>query len=130
METTPEGYRLPDLIRCRGNRAARRRTRRIPANRRIAKNRIAFYTAPSGWRSRLMPIYEYQCGDCGHAFEHFHRSSTDAAPSRCPACGGSRVERKMSVISAPPQAGPAQKCPMPAAGACSGCCNTGGTCPL
>ncbi|MBN1488528.1 MAG: zinc ribbon domain-containing protein [Phycisphaerae bacterium] len=77
-----------------------------------------------------MPIYEYHCGGCGHVFEHFHRSSSDAAPARCPACDGRQVERKMSVISAPPQAGAAKGCPMPAAGACSGCCNAGGTCPL
>ena len=33
-----------------------------------------------------MPIYEYQCDDCGHQFEQRQRMS-DAPVRKCPECG-------------------------------------------
>lgn len=39
-----------------------------------------------------MPTYDYQCDDCGHAFEKFQ--SITARPLRkCPTCGKSKVRR-------------------------------------
>lgn len=34
-----------------------------------------------------MPLYEYECNDCGHRFERIQRFS-DPLASTCPACGG------------------------------------------
>ena len=34
-----------------------------------------------------MPMYEYGCTECGHAFESYRRASERAAPIRCPGCG-------------------------------------------
>ena len=34
-----------------------------------------------------MPLYEYQCEDCGHRFERIQRFS-DPLASTCPVCGG------------------------------------------
>ena len=35
-----------------------------------------------------MPTYDYECSDCGHAFEEFQSMSADPV-SACPKCGGS-----------------------------------------
>ena len=34
-----------------------------------------------------MPTYEYECKDCGHAFELF-QSMTENHMEKCPQCGG------------------------------------------
>jgi len=34
-----------------------------------------------------MPTYDYECSDCGHAFEAFHSMSADPL-SVCPECDG------------------------------------------
>ena len=34
-----------------------------------------------------MPTYDYECSDCGHAFEAFHSMSAEPL-SECPECGG------------------------------------------
>jgi putative FmdB family regulatory protein len=34
-----------------------------------------------------MPTYEYECGQCGHRFEHFQGMS-EAPLTVCPECGG------------------------------------------
>ena len=41
-----------------------------------------------------MPIYEYTCAACGHAFEHWHAAMNEPAPA-CPECGGV-VRRRIS----------------------------------
>ena len=38
-------------------------------------------------RRLLMPTYDYQCKDCGHAFEA-QQAFTDDALTECPSCGG------------------------------------------
>ena len=45
-----------------------------------------------------MPIYEYQCGACGHQFEEWQQIS-DPPVDRCPECNKRKVERLMSVTS-------------------------------
>jgi putative FmdB family regulatory protein len=42
-----------------------------------------------------MPIFEYQCSDCGHRFEYLVLGSA-AAPT-CPECGAAELEKKVSV---------------------------------
>jgi len=34
-----------------------------------------------------MPTYDYECSDCGHAFEAFHSMSAEPL-SECPECDG------------------------------------------
>lgn len=41
-----------------------------------------------------MPIYEYECQDCGHRDDEFQHMA-DAPLDRCPACGG-RYARQVS----------------------------------
>ena len=43
-----------------------------------------------------MPIYEYACQDCGHAFETLVRSSTVPA---CPRCQSQQLEKQLSVFA-------------------------------
>lgn len=43
-----------------------------------------------------MPIYEYVCKQCDKRFEKLVRSSTTVA---CPSCGGSSLEKLLSVFA-------------------------------
>jgi putative FmdB family regulatory protein len=42
-----------------------------------------------------MPIYEFECAQCGHRFDRLQKLS-DPDPSTCPSCAASRVQRKLS----------------------------------
>ena len=42
-----------------------------------------------------MPIYEYQCTACRHVFDELVK--VDAPAPACPSCGGSDVERLISL---------------------------------
>lgn len=44
-----------------------------------------------------MPIYEYDCPDCGAMFEHLARRFDEPAPA-CPGCGSGRARRRISVV--------------------------------
>lgn len=41
-----------------------------------------------------MPLYEYECGGCGHRFERIQKFS-DAPITECPKCGGA-VQKLLS----------------------------------
>jgi putative FmdB family regulatory protein len=45
-----------------------------------------------------MPIYDFSCRDCGRAFDELVRAGTRV---QCPACGGARVERLLSLPARP-----------------------------
>lgn len=45
-----------------------------------------------------MPIYEFECRDCGHRFDHLQRLS-DADPRDCPSCGKPQLHRMVSAPS-------------------------------
>lgn len=45
-----------------------------------------------------MPIYEYVCEKCGHAFEHLARSYTAPAPV-CPKCNSEKTKKQFSTFS-------------------------------
>jgi putative FmdB family regulatory protein len=45
-----------------------------------------------------MPIYEYQCVECGEQFEKLVRSSAPADSVTCPKCGSKNVQKKLSVF--------------------------------
>ena len=42
-----------------------------------------------------MPIYEYECGACGHRLEVIQKMS-DAALTDCPGCGKSELKKLIS----------------------------------
>jgi putative FmdB family regulatory protein len=46
-----------------------------------------------------VPIYEFECEDCGNRFGEL--VAPQAAPPPCPACGSSRVHRRLSQFSPP-----------------------------
>jgi putative FmdB family regulatory protein len=45
-----------------------------------------------------MPIYEFECAQCGHRFDRLQKLS-DPDPSDCPSCTAPRVQRKVSAPS-------------------------------
>jgi len=45
-----------------------------------------------------MPIYEYECKDCGHQFEAI-RKITDGPPSACPVCGKDALQKRVSKVA-------------------------------
>ncbi len=45
-----------------------------------------------------MPLYEYQCETCDHAFERLVLSKRDESPD-CPECGAKKTKRLMSCAS-------------------------------
>ena len=42
-----------------------------------------------------MPLYEYECGACGHRFEIIQKFS-DGPPDTCPKCGKGPLQRQQS----------------------------------
>jgi putative FmdB family regulatory protein len=44
-----------------------------------------------------MPIYEYRCRECGHAFAELVRRA-DVPPPACPQCRAQDTEKLMSLI--------------------------------
>ncbi len=46
-----------------------------------------------------MPIFEYQCGECGHVTEFLERRDSSAG-HECEKCHGRNMSRVMSVFSA------------------------------
>ena len=44
-----------------------------------------------------MPLYDYQCTECNHIFEAFHKIA-DSGPSNCPECNGTNVRKAISAI--------------------------------
>lgn len=45
-----------------------------------------------------MPIYEYQCLECGEKFEKLVRSMNSPQEIECPKCGGRKVEKLLSAF--------------------------------
>lgn len=45
-----------------------------------------------------MPIYEYECKDCGHRFEALQKIS-DRPLTECPACGKREVSKLISAAA-------------------------------
>ena len=45
-----------------------------------------------------MPIYEYECGDCGERREFIQKFS-DSPKRKCPACGALKLKRLMSAAA-------------------------------
>ena len=74
-----------------------------------------------------MPIYEYICAGCDHAFELLLRASERA---KCPACGSRKLEKQWSTPAAHTSS-EEPACPARESGACgqshcpSGGCSLG-----
>jgi len=47
----------------------------------------------------VMPIYEYECLDCGERFELLQRMGEGSANLTCPQCGESRVTKQFSTFA-------------------------------
>ena len=47
-----------------------------------------------------MPIFEYQCDDCGNKFEKLVRRSAELNSAECPSCGHSHVTTQVSTFAA------------------------------
>jgi len=54
-----------------------------------------------------MPIYEFECGECGERFEGLVAAGTETAD--CPACGTGGARRRLSSFGLSRQPTPAQK---------------------
>jgi putative FmdB family regulatory protein len=46
-----------------------------------------------------MPIYEFECEECGARFEELVAAGVETAP--CPECGAERTRRLISAVSPP-----------------------------
>ena len=76
-----------------------------------------------------VPIYEYGCQACGHAFEQLVRSMDESHKAPCPECGSRKVERQMSVFAAR-QSGDIPACQRDfGAPPCAQCPGQGDRCP-
>jgi putative FmdB family regulatory protein len=47
----------------------------------------------------IMPLYEYQCRDCGHRFEVLQRMGEGSERVSCPECGQSQVDKQFSTFA-------------------------------
>jgi putative FmdB family regulatory protein len=65
-----------------------------------------------------MPVYEYVCQDCGHAFEALVFGSERP---HCPTCEGARLEKQFSTFATS-----AEEAPRPVPGPCGSCGDPGG----
>ncbi|MCP4246890.1 MAG: zinc ribbon domain-containing protein [bacterium] len=75
-----------------------------------------------------MPIYEYLCNACGHAFEELVRSASARDPVKCPECSSARTGRQMSTFAAHEGGAPASV--SMGGGPCGQCGDPNGRCPL
>jgi putative FmdB family regulatory protein len=48
-----------------------------------------------------MPLYEYQCSNCGDEFEKMVRFSEAEQNPTCPACGSLNTKKKLSSFASP-----------------------------
>ncbi|HSL23231.1 MAG TPA: zinc ribbon domain-containing protein [Vicinamibacterales bacterium] len=73
-----------------------------------------------------MPIFEYVCRDCGHAFETIVNGSREP---QCPSCNGQALDKQLSVfaVSSAPQARETQRT---APGGCGRCGDPHGPCAM
>ncbi len=47
-----------------------------------------------------MPIYEYQCQECGDEFELFVVNQRAADAATCPKCHSAKIQKKFSAFAA------------------------------
>lgn len=54
-----------------------------------------------------MPLYEYECLECGDQFEKLIRSPADASNLKCPECGSDHLAERFSSFASPGKPGAA-----------------------
>ena len=74
-----------------------------------------------------MPIYEYECNDCGTTQEVITRRG--ATPPPCATCGGNKVARKLSTFAVGTSSDPEAFCAKYPE-QCTSCAAAAGQCPL
>jgi len=47
-----------------------------------------------------MPLYEFDCQDCGEPFEELVLSANGLSDVSCPDCGSTQVKKKLSTFAA------------------------------
>jgi putative FmdB family regulatory protein len=62
-----------------------------------------------------MPIFEYQCNDCGYIFDELVLPGQASKIKNCPSCGSKKFKKKISTFL---KSGNCQSCSI-----CSGCKN-------
>ncbi len=65
-----------------------------------------------------MPLYEYQCEECGDRFERLVSLRESARGGKCPKCGSGSVRRLMSVFATAGGKSEASECPTCPTGVC------------
>ena len=70
-----------------------------------------------------MPLYEYQCTQCGYRFEQLVGSNSKG-PETCPSCSAPAPEKQFSAFAVGASSGASA----PAPKNCGGCCSAG-SCP-
>jgi len=73
-----------------------------------------------------VPIYEYRCRACGHAFEKLVYGGGGPAVA-CPGCASGEVTRTLSIFGVKAGAGPVAST-VPSGGGAGGCCGGGCGC--
>ncbi len=71
-----------------------------------------------------MPMYEYECRDCGQVIEQLRKMDEADSELACPHCGSKNTVRKHSVFNA----GPSESAGSSGSSACDQCCPYGGNC--
>ncbi len=66
-----------------------------------------------------MPIYEFECEDCGQPFEELVFSSSAIREVVCPTCQSSQVEKKISTFAAKVSGGSAYSFSSSSAASCN-----------
>ena len=72
-----------------------------------------------------MPIYEYQCGKCGHVTEALRPMAEADGPMACEKCGSAKTKRRQSEFAAGASKSGAPSIPM---GGCGRCGDPNGPC--
>jgi putative FmdB family regulatory protein len=72
-----------------------------------------------------MPLFEFQCEDCGTKFEKLVRRAGETADVECPSCGDRHVTEQLSTFAAHAN-GSSKEAAMPSCG--SGMCGMPGMC--
>ena len=78
-----------------------------------------------------MPIYEYQCEDCGSKFEKLVRRTSESNSQECPSCGKNHLAMELSTFAAHANGSPSSFTPAAnhMGGGCpAGMCQTPGLC--
>lgn len=52
-----------------------------------------------------MPLYEFECLDCGFEFEELVQRASEKAQVKCPACDSLKLEEKISSFASSSKSG-------------------------